>query len=210
MVAMDIIGEKYGRLTVIAYDGKDGEHVMVKCKCDCGNYIRTRRSRVISGHTKSCGCYRRDKMFKHGKRNTKLFNRWCLMRRRCNSSNDRFYEDYGGRGIKVCDEWNNSFQQFYDWAMANGYDDSLTIDRIDNDGNYEPSNCRWVTMKVQSNNTRKTRHITYQGKTMTITEWAELTGIARYNICERLKRGWPIGEVLGFEPHTNTRDKRNA
>ncbi len=210
MVAMDIIGKKYGRLTVIAYDGKDGTHVMVKCKCDCGNYIRTRRSRVISGYTKSCGCYRRDKTVKHGKRNTKLFNRWCLMRKRCNSSNDRFYKDYGGRGIKVCDEWNNSFQQFYDWAMANGYDDSLTIDRIDNDGNYEPSNCRWVTMKVQSNNTRKTRHITYQGKTMTITEWAELTGIARYNICSRLELGWPIGEVLGFEPHTNKRDKRNA
>ena len=198
---MCLIGKRFGRLTVISYAGKRGNHIMVKCKCDCGNVIITRASRINSGNAKSCGCYRRDKNTKHGKRHTKLYNRWCNMRRRCNDSKNRYYKDYGGRGICVCPEWNNSFESFYQWAQTSGYNDSLTLDRIDNNGNYEPNNCRWVTVKEQANNRRSSKYIQYNNKMMTVAQWADLLNIKHATINKRLKMGWPIGEALGFEKH---------
>lgn len=205
---MDVIGKKFGRLTVIEYADMDGRHVMVKCKCDCGNYIVTREYRLISGTTKSCGCYRKDKLTKHGNRHTKLYHRWCSMRRRCTDSKNKWYNAYGGRGISVCEEWDKSFEAFYKWAQDNGYNESLTLDRIDNYGNYEPANCRWVTMKVQSNNRRSSRFIQYHDKTMTLAQWAEYTGIKSSTIWKRLHDRWPVGEALGFEPH-QTIHRRN-
>ena len=103
-----------------------------------------------------------------------------------NDTNDKFYLDYGGRGIKVCDEWKDDFQAFYDWAMSNGYDESLTIDRIDNDGNYEPSNCRWVDMRTQANNTRRIHAITYMGKTQSMMDWCKELNLDYYTIRSRI------------------------
>ena len=198
---MDIIGKKFGRLTVIEYDGKDGNSLMVKCRCECGNYTRTRVSRLMSGHTRSCGCYRKDMRTKHGQTHTRLYFRWCNMRRRCNEPTNKWYKAYGGRGIKVCNEWESSFESFYKWAYSNGYNDSLTLDRIDNNGNYEPDNCRWVSPVEQANNRRSSHYLEYQGKTMTIAQWAKHTGISYHNISRRLQLNWPIEEVLGYKKH---------
>ena len=128
----------------------------------------------------------------HGKTGTRIHNEWRSMKRRCYSKEQKGYKDYGGRGITVCDEWLHDFQAFYDWAMANGYDDNLTLDRIDSNGNYEPSNCRWVSQKVQQNNRRNNHYITYNGKTQTAKQWAEELNINYSTIITRLNRGWSI------------------
>ena len=118
------------------------------------------------------------------------------MKCRCYRNKETAYKYYGDRGIIVCDEWLNDFQAFYDWAMANGYDDTLTIDRIDVNGNYEPSNCRWVSRKVQMNNTRRNHLITYNGKTQTIAQWAEELNIKQNTLLYRIRRGWSIEKAL--------------
>lgn len=140
-------------------------------------------------------------MSKHGKRNTRLYNVWGLMKNRCNCITNDNYHNYGGRGIKVCDEWQNNFMNFYTWAMKNGYDETAkrgecTLDRIDVNGNYEPSNCRWVNSKIQSNNTRYNRYITYEGLTLTVSQWSDKIKVDSSTIRERLKRGLPIEKVL--------------
>lgn len=126
-----------------------------------------------------------------------LYVVWQGMIRRCTYKRHKNFSDYGGRGIKVCDEWRNDFQAFHDWAMANGYADGLTIDRIDNNGNYCPENCRWTTMKEQCNNRRNNHLLTFYGETRTMTEWAELTGISLYTLNSRLnKLGWSVERAL--------------
>lgn len=127
--------------------------------CECGNEISKPIYIIKSKRIKSCGCKREELLQQarthHGLSKHPLMKRWDAMIGRCYRSNVKYYYNYGGRGITVCEEWKNNFKSFYDWSIANGYDDGLTIDRIDNDGNYEPSNCRWVTRTVQSRNTRK-------------------------------------------------------
>lgn len=132
----------------------------------------------------------------HGLRNSRLYRIWTNIKTRCYNAKDPHYSRWGGRGIVMCDEWKDDFKSFYDWAMSNGYSDDLTIDRIDNDGNYEPSNCRWVTAKEQSKNKRNVRFITYNGKTQTIPEWTKELGLGKETIRERLKRGWSDEEAL--------------
>lgn len=133
---------------------------------------------------------------KHGKRNTRLYGIWLQMKNRCFNTKTERYKDYGGRGITVCDEWKNDFTKFYDWSISNGYQENLTIDRIDNDGNYEPSNCRWVTVKTQNRNARSNHLITFKGETHCIIEWAEITGLTRGCISNRLRYGWSIEDTL--------------
>ena len=131
-----------------------------------------------------------NKHIMHGKRKTRLYRIWSNIKTRCFNKNDPHYPRWGARGIVVCDEWKNDFKAFYDWAMRNGYQDDLTIDRIDNDGNYTPLNCRWITGAEQSKNRRCVRFITYNGKTQTIPEWTKELGLGKETIRERLKRGW--------------------
>ena len=126
----------------------------------------------------------------HNKSNTSIFHTWCNMRHRCKNQNRPDYKYYGGRGVRVCDEWDCSFENFYSWAINNGYKEGLTIDRIDVDGNYEPSNCRWVTRYTQMNNTRQNCYITIDGETKTAAEWGRISGIDGRLISERYRKGY--------------------
>lgn len=126
---------------------------------------------------------------------TRLYNIWGHMKNRCSCEKNTFYRHYGGRGIKVCEEW-FEFLPFYEWAITNGYTDNLTLDRIDVNGNYEPSNCRWVTRKAQSNNRRDNKLVTFNGKTKSIAQWAEMTGIKDTTIRYRIKQGWSVEKTL--------------
>lgn len=134
--------------------------------------------------------------------NKRLYSIWHNMKSRCYYRKSEKYKDYGGRGIIVCDEWRNNFQAFYDWAMSHGYADDLTIDRKDVNGNYEPSNCRWVTQKEQHNNTRKNHYITYNGETKTAAEWARQYGIHRCVLNNRIRRGWNFEKAISVKCET--------
>lgn len=129
----------------------------------------------------------------------RLYSIWHNMKSRCYNPNATHYKNYGGRGIKVCDEWRNNFQAFYEWAISHGYRDDLTIDRKDNDGDYSPENCRWADRYTQNNNTAKNHRITYNGETKTAAEWARLYGLSRYTFNKRIRRGWD------FEDAANTK-----
>ena len=172
------------------------------CKCDCGNEVRTSTTHLRKGHVKSCGCYSHDLTSKrnkdnarHGVSRTRLYREWAMMKQRCYKKEHKSYADYGGRGIKICDEWLVS-DNFFEWAISNGYADNLTIDRIDVNGNYEPSNCRWVTMKEQIRNRRNTVIVDYNGEKITLSELAENTGIPYHTIHWRYKIGKTIDEII--------------
>ena len=196
-------GEKFNKLTVIElaetklYINPHGRKLLkkyYKCKCDCGNEVIVYQGQLTSGHTQSCGCL----TLKHGLWQSRLYNIWRGMLKRCNLKSSKDYMRYGGRGINVCEEWKNDFKTFYDWALNNGYDDTLSIDRIDVNGNYEPSNCRWQTAAQQANNKRSNVLITYNGETHNITEWAKKLNIPRHQIYHRIKANWSIEKALGY------------
>ena len=134
--------------------------------------------------------------FKHGKYGTRLYRTYASMKRRCYNKNVKDYKNYGGRGVRVCDEWTQDFMNFYNWAINNGYNDNLTIDRINVNGNYEPNNCRWITMKQQENNRRNNVNLTYNGITKTITQWGQSLNIPRSTIFNRYYNGWTTEDIL--------------
>ena len=201
-------GEKFNKLKVIELDHitprlrKDGQTSNIeyyKCECECGNIVFVQKACLKNNHVQSCGCLNLANHTKHSGKGTRLYRIWGNMKTRCYNPNSDAYHNYGARGIKICDEWLNDFKNFYDWAINNGYKDNLTIDRIDVNGNYEPTNCRWCTDKEQCNNTRKNRYITYKNITHTISEWAEIRGIARDTLRNRIvKHHWSIERALGY------------
>ena len=132
----------------------------------------------------------------HGLSKTRIYRIWKQMRHRCYKTYDSGYAKYGSRGITVCDEWKNDFLAFYEWAMANGYSENLSIDRIDNNGNYCSENCRWVDLDIQANNKRNNHFLTYKGKTQTIAEWSREIGLDYGTLWKRVKDGWSAERAL--------------
>jgi hypothetical protein len=185
--AINLTGQKFGRLAVLYRITSKDHRARWHCICDCGNEIDIDSNKIKSGHTRSCGCLKQEFMDNggsnktHGKTKTRLYRIWGGMLSRCENPNrEKFKKDYQDRFITVCPEWHD-FSVFHDWALANGYADNLMIDRIDNNGSYKPDNCRWVTAKVQGNNKRNNRYFTYNNETKTIAQWADVTGM-KYSI----------------------------
>lgn len=187
-------GKRYGKLRVTDTYERRGYYTYWLCECDCGNKKYVCSSNLKNGSTKSCGCERFKK--KHGElangKHPRLYNIWSNMIARCYSQNASGYERYGGVGIRVCDEWRNSYKSFATWAREHGYSEDLTIDRIDSKGNYEPFNCRWATRVEQQNNRKVNRMITYNGKDYTVAQLARHLGINQSTLRVRLYRGWSI------------------
>lgn len=214
MSKYNLIGNKYGRLTVLKLAPKRENSTKRYwiCECECGNIIEVRTANLISGHTKSCGCLHKEilKQDRYGNnidninKHKIIYSVWNSMRSRCYNPKNKAYKYYGERGIKICDEW-QYFPNFKKWACENGYNIGLTIDRIDSNGNYEPNNCRWTTMKKQQNNKRNTKYLTYKGITKPVAEWRDIYGLTKDQINYRIRAGWDIEEILGIKPRKRTR-----
>lgn len=217
-IVENFIGKRFGRLVVIEeteprITPSGSKERRYLCQCDCGNTKNISRA-GLQGGTKSCGCLgveickniKNKNVFQatHGKRHTRLYHIWLCMKQKCSNPKNPEFKRYGKRGITVCAEWKNDFQCFWDWSYANGYKEEImpngknkwTIDRIDTNGNYEPSNCRWVDMLIQSNNKRDNHLITYEGETLTLAQTARKYGINRQLLSERLCYGWSIDEAI--------------
>lgn len=198
----DLTGQRFGRLTVLEFVPNESSYSYWLCKCDCGNTKIIESYNLRSGHTTSCGCFHSERTSKvhktHGGTDSRLFRIYRKMKDRCLNPNSNRYKIYGGRGIKICEEWLNDFIVFRDWSLSHGYTDDLSIDRIDSNGNYEPSNCRWVTSKQQARNIKTNLFVNYKGKQITLAEAAELTGINYGSLWDRYLRG-DRGERL-FRP----------
>ena len=198
---IDLTGMVFGRLTVIkrVENSKRGESRWL-CRCSCGNYKEVQGNNLKSKQVQSCGCIRKEvsslKNKLHGMTKSRIYRIYQHMKDRCYRVTDKRYQRYGGRGIKICDEWLNSFVEFYNWSIQNGYKENLTIDRIDNNGNYEPKNCRWITHKEQNRNYSRNVLLTYRGETKCIIEWSEELGIKYQTLKYRIKRGFCVEDIM--------------
>lgn len=201
-------GDTYGRLTIIEEVEMTPTRVRrFRCKCECGNEVIVRMChlRTKKHPTVSCGCYNKEMLrnigFKHGFASDKqpyerLYKIWGQMKQRCTNPKDDHFRLYGARGITVCDEWLHDYMAFRTWAIDNNYNDSLTLDRINVDGNYEPSNCRWATLVEQQNNRRCNVRLSYNGETHTYAEWGRILNLNPETIRHRHLKGLPIEQVL--------------
>lgn len=194
----EMIGKRFGRLIVVSeeepYVSLSGKRVLVyKCKCDCGNVKNVRGTHLRQGRVKSCGCLKAEQET-HG--NDRIAHIWMHMKNRCYNPKSTSYKNYGARGITICDEWINDFFAFKKWALENGYNDKLSIDRIDNNGGYEPTNCKWSSDVEQGRNRRNTIMLSCDGETRPLTEWAEITGINQKTLRNRKYLGWTDEEIL--------------
>jgi hypothetical protein len=208
---IDLTGQRFGRLVAESVYGVNRFGLkMWLCKCDCGAEKVISSRSLTRGYTVSCGCYHKENTTKnnltHNMTHTRLYNTWAHMKRRCLNPKNAHYGDYGGRGIGLCDKW-LSFEGFYE-DMGETYQEELTLDRIDNNGDYEKSNCRWATMEVQCNNKRNNRYITYNGVTDTLSNLCKINNIKRELIKDRLRAGWDIERAFK-EPIHPTKPKRH-
>lgn len=205
---VDLTGQRFARLLVQGVDNRDNGKVFYRCLCDCGKTTTVSASALKRGNTRSCGCARNqmisEKARTHGESSTRLFGIWSGMKNRCYNENEPSYKNYGARGIQVYEDWRSSYESFRDWALANGYRDDLTIDRIDVNGNYCPENCRWINWKAQANNKRTNHVIEYCGEKHTIAEWCERLNIPKYIIYDGLRVGKSFSEIVEA-PHTKRR-----
>lgn len=198
---LDLIGQRFGKLTVVELDGIRNQNCYWRCKCDCGGEKVVLGAQLTSGKTRSCGCLLKEvtaeRNSTHKMTGTRIYNRWAGMLQRCRDKRNRAY---GGRGISVCKEW-EKFETFYKWSMENGYDDTLSLDRIDVNGNYCPENCRWVPIEDQYNNTRKSRYIDAFGEKMTIAQAARKYGINPATLAKRIDEyGFSVEDALTRKP----------
>ena len=190
------IGQKFGRLTVVEILPMEGKRRYCMYLCECGNNVKVRAD-VVGKTTYSCGCLAREKTkertFVHGDCNSRIYRIWEGMRQRCRDKNASNYHNYGGRGIKVCPEWSDNFIKFRNWSLENGYKEKLTIDRINNNGDYTPDNCQWTTIKQQSKNRRN--NLKYKGEISSDASF-RLGGKTRHLVSIRILKGWPIEKAF--------------
>lgn len=214
------VGKKFGRLTILALrpDLKCApcwkEYCFVLCECGCKKTVSL--DSVLSGATTSCGCFHKERASrantKHGDTNARprLYRIWENMRSRCNYSGNTSYKNYGGRGIRVCLEWQN-YEIFRDWALNHGYAENLTIDRIDVNGNYCPENCRWISLKQQGRNKTSNHLLTLGGKTQCIIDWCDELNLNPNTLRKRLRLGWSVEKALLTPVKTNkTKGEKNG
>ena len=185
------IGQRFGRLTVCEFEYSERLHKWFwGCQCDCGRWVKVRPYLVKNGHTLSCGCLQKERVSQssktHGQSSSRLYRIYNAMKSRCYNEKQANYPNYGGRGITICDEWLHSFAVFQEWALANGYSDDLSIDRIDNSKEYSPENCRWVTRVEQNENTRRNNIVTINGKTQPLSAWARERGLNYHTVSFRI------------------------
>ena len=204
----NLVGRRFGMLTVVDDAGNDARgNSMWLCRCDCGNTKTVRGSKLMDGQVKSCGCTqhifteeRRANISKskitHGLSGTRLYYVYDNMLKRCYDAKSDRYQNYGARGITVCDEWLKDRRSFFEWAISSGYAEGLTIDRIDVNGNYCPDNCRWATAKEQANNRTSNHTLTYRGETHSIAEWAERFNIPTNALYKRISGCWDVEAAL--------------
>jgi hypothetical protein len=211
-----MIGQTFGQLTVINNPNitKGGKRYW-ECECSCGRVILVPTGNLKSGNSSQCRACgnknRKTKPRKHGETKTRLYRIWTSMKSRCSNPVTINFHRYGGRGIKVCDEWEKSYESFRDWALSSGYSDNLSLDRVDNDGDYEPDNCRWATRKEQSENMYTAQLITFNGETHCLAGWARKLGFSKSTLTARINRyGWPIERALTETPTRggNVRERR--
>ena len=210
---IDLTGNRYCKLVVIerAENTNRGEPRW-KCKCDCGNITTVKGQNLKHGLVKSCGCLRSESnksRTKHGLSNDPLYIKWNSIKVRCYDPSCKSYKDYGGRGIKMCDEWKNSVDEFAKWAYSSGYNEDLTIERIDNNGDYCPENCRWVTKMEQAKNRRSNYKIAYNGKTQDLTDWCKDLGLDYKLIHNRIhKSHWSFERAISEPVHAEKRNRK--
>jgi hypothetical protein len=215
---VDLTNQRYGRIVVISYYGYKNGRTAWNCECDCGNKFVTMGHSLRTGKTTSCGCYRHEREIeaniKHGLKDHPLYKIHSRMKGRCYNKNNQRYKTYGARGIKVCDEWlgENGVVNFYNWAIQNGYKEEklpsginkYSIDRINNDGNYEPNNCRFTTNIIQARNRTNNRKIKLNNKIQTLIEWCEEFDLDYSLVNKRINNGWEIEKAL-FKPKGRTK-----
>lgn len=190
---VDLVGKVVGKLTVTEYAYTKNNRAFWKCKCECGNECVVTAQNLISGTARSCGCLKQEAMrkvaTKHGIRYTRLYSIWCNMKHECSVSEN----------LRVCDEWANNAESFYNWAMLNGYEDGLALSRINEELEYSPENCEWTTKKRNSSK-KSSKMYTYAGKTQNISAWAEEYGLKFKTLSDRLRAGWDIEKALTTPP----------
>lgn len=219
---VDYTGKRIGYLTVVKRldDIRSKDHTFMStnwlCRCDCGKFVEKKRNDLALPHKNplSCGCIKKHSKAKHGYSHTKIHQKWLSMKYRCYCERDISYKNYGGRGIKVCDEWlgKDGAKNFIEWALANGWDASesknLTIDRIDVNGDYCPENCRLVGNEVQQNNKTTNIFVTYNGETMTLKQLCDKYRKKYGTVYGRYKRGLPIEKCLFAKPWNREDERR--
>lgn len=205
----DFSGKKVGRLHIKGVHSMQATQSIWLSYCDCGNVVFPSSSNLLGGRTFSCGCQKSENTIKHNTKhnlvNHPLYIIWCHIKARCYNPKDKGYKNYGGRGIGMSKEWFSSFQCFFD-DMIDGWRKGLSIDRIDVNGNYESSNCRWATSIEQGCNKRNNRKLSLDGETKTMSQWSRATGLKTSTICDRLATGWTIKEALTIPRNTKRKD----
>lgn len=216
-VFQDITGIRFGRLTVVKRvpNLPNSSQTRWECLCDCGKVSYVSKANLMNGNSKSCGCYFKEiwvanqKKPTHGQSRTLLYKKWVSMKRRCYDKNNDRYQHYGAKGINICKEW-FEFVNFYKWAMSNGYSEKFTIDRIDVCGNYEPNNCRWVTIKEQNRNKTTTVYVELNGEKKSLGEWSEILNLPMSTLVSRRNRGRSPQEILNTNYKRQTHNRKRG
>ena len=208
---IDLTGNRYNNLVVLEKSRSEKGVVIWKCICDCGNITYVRGQNLKSGAVKSCGCLRKNAKptLRHNMSNSRLYRVWASMKNRCYTPSHHSYNNYGGRGINVCDEWKNSSDAFIEWALDNGYSDDMTIERIDVNNDYCPENCTWIPANKQQRNRRFCQYYTYNSKTMNLMDWCTELGLPYKLVHNRIhKMGWSFERAITEPVHVDKRNKK--